>query len=67
MPVIRQYVLSRMFEASTWMGIGVSLIAAQALTAPWSYLSFFAGCMAAVLPDGKGDGKASPATPEKTP
>lgn len=52
---VRKYVLNRLKERSFWIGIGLACTAAAALPTPWNYLSFLAGAIGALVPDGKVD------------
>lgn len=49
----KAYVFKRLNERSFWVGIGLAVAAASVLPVPWSYLSFVAGFIGSVVPDGK--------------
>jgi hypothetical protein len=46
------FLRNRLNERSTWMLISAGIAAAAPLTAPWSYVAFGVGVIAALVPDG---------------
>jgi hypothetical protein len=49
----KNYIFKRLNERSFWIGVGLAVSAAAILPAPWSYLSFVAGVIGSLVPDGK--------------
>lgn len=50
---IRDYVINRLKERSFWIGLGLAASAAAVLPYPWNVLSFVAGFMGSLVPDGR--------------
>lgn len=43
----------RLLERSFWVGVGLAVAAAAVLPSPWNIMSFVAGVIGALVPDGK--------------
>ena len=50
--MFKKYVLKRIEERSFWIGVSLAVSAASVLPDPWSYISFVAGVLGSLIPDG---------------
>lgn len=46
------YVKTRLNQRSFWVGVGLAVSAAAVLPKPWNILSFVAGVIGSLVPDG---------------
>lgn len=49
---LKNYVQKRLNERSFWVGVGLAVSAAGLLPSPWNILSFIAGVIGSLVPDG---------------
>lgn len=49
---LKSYVKTRLNERSFWVGVGLAISAAAILPSPWNVLSFIAGTIGSLVPDG---------------
>ncbi len=51
MDKIETYLRARLWERSTWLGVGAAITGAAALPPPWSWLFVIVGTIAAIVPE----------------